>query len=151
MTLRSPGGESARWHECPLHGRGVRPEYLVGRWLAQVFTSRHRNGAGPPSGPLDAWLIDGEGGSTRITIGTDWCLIVETSAPHEGYDMGEWGRVEVAPVHTETPFANHVGETVLAIREEGAPATGRLALEITFPSGRVRCESWAGDLRLSTG
>jgi hypothetical protein len=39
--------------------------------------------------------------------------------------------------------------TVLAVREEGAPESGRLALEITFGSGRVRCDTWSGDLRLA--
>ncbi|MFH9419164.1 hypothetical protein [Streptomyces sp. NPDC017529] len=60
-----------------------------------------------------------------------------------------WGWV--GPVHSETPFADHLGETVLAVREEAGPDTGRLALEIAFDSGRVRCETWSGeDLRLSS-
>ncbi|GEB60190.1 hypothetical protein GCM10017674_77070 [Streptomyces gardneri] len=50
----------------------------------------------------------------------------------------------------ETPFSDHLGETVLAVSEDGAPDSGRLALEIIFGSGRVRCETWSGDLRLSS-
>jgi hypothetical protein len=96
------------------------------------------------------WLIDSEAVSTRITTGSDWCLIVEASAPFAGYDMAESGRVEVAPVSGETPFADHLGETVLAVSEESVPESGRTALEIVFDSGRVRCETWSGDLRLST-
>ncbi|MFJ4990129.1 hypothetical protein ACIP9H_40815 [Streptomyces sp. NPDC088732] len=64
--------------------------------------------------------------------------------------MAESGRVEVAPIHREAPFADHLGETVLAVYEEADPDTGRLALELTFESGRVRCETWSGDLRLSS-
>ncbi|MFG2940684.1 hypothetical protein [Streptomyces sp. NPDC048282] len=74
---------------------------------------------------------------------------MERATAYKGYDMGAGGSVEVAPVKGETPFAAHLGQTVLAVREEGEAATGRLALEITFSSGRVRCESWAGELRLS--
>ncbi len=136
--------------ECPLHGAGERPEYLVGRRLEQVVASWHRYGAEAPSGPLDVWLIDSEKVATHVTTGADWCLTVEVSAPSEGYDMAEWGHIEVAPISSGTPFADHLGETVLAVSEEGDPDTGRLALEITFGSGRVRCETWSGDLHLSS-
>ncbi|MFF8696744.1 hypothetical protein ACF08W_31475 [Streptomyces sp. NPDC015144] len=139
-----------RVSEGPLHGAGVRPDYLVGRRLEQVVASWHLYGSEAPSGPLDVWLIDSEAVATHITTGSDWCLIVETSTPFAGYDMAESGRVEVAPISGETAFADHLGETVLAVSEEGAPDSGRLALEISFGSGRVRCETWSGDLRLSS-
>lgn len=64
--------------------------------------------------------------------------------------MAESGRVEVAPISGETPFADHLGETVLAVSEEGDPDSGRLSLEISLGSGRVRCETWSGNLRLSS-
>ncbi|WP_159030027.1 hypothetical protein [Kitasatospora albolonga] len=48
-------------------------------------------------------------------------MIVETSAPFAGYDMAESGRVEVAPMSGETPFAGHLGETVLAVSEASVP------------------------------
>ncbi|MDV9188468.1 hypothetical protein R6L23_09615 [Streptomyces sp. SR27] len=128
----------------------MRPDYLAGRRLEQVVASWHLYGSEAPSGPLDVWLIDSEAVATHITTGSDWCLIVETSPPSAGYDMAESGRVEVAPISVETPFADHLGETVLAVSEEGAPDSGRLALEISFASGRVRCETWTGDLRLSS-
>jgi hypothetical protein len=96
------------------------------------------------------WLIDSEAVATRITTGSDWCLIVEASDPFAGYDITGSGRVEVAPISSETPFADHLGETVLAVSEEGVPDNGRIALEITFDSGGVRCETWSGDLRLSS-
>lgn len=95
------------------------------------------------------WLIDSAQVSTHITTGSDWCLIAEISAPYEEYDMVQSGRVEVTPVNGETFFADHLGETILAVREVGSPEAGRLALEIAFPSGNVRCESWSGDLCLS--
>ncbi|MEV8039008.1 hypothetical protein [Streptomyces sp. NPDC086182] len=128
----------------------MRPVYLVGRRLERVIVSRHLHDAEAPPDPLDVWLIDSNEVATHITTGSDWCLIVEASDPYEGYDMAEHGRIEVGPVSDETPFADHLGETVLVVREEGSDS-GRLALEITFPSGRVRCEMRAGDLRLSTG
>ncbi|WP_306324572.1 hypothetical protein [Streptomyces venezuelae] len=96
------------------------------------------------------WLIDSEAVATHITAGSDWCLIVETSDPFGGYDMAESGRVEVAPISGETPFAHHLGETVLAVSEERVPGAGRIALEITFDSGLVRCETWSGNLRMSS-
>jgi hypothetical protein len=132
-----------------LHGSGEDPEILVGRRLADVIAAWHRSGDEQAEDPLDVWLMDSHGGSVHITTGSDWCLIVESSIPHEGYDMDSWGRVEVAPVGDRTPFAAHLGEDVLAVREEFEPTTGRIALEVTFASGRVRCESWAGNLRLS--
>ncbi|MFF3142353.1 hypothetical protein ACFVRU_11645 [Streptomyces sp. NPDC057927] len=128
----------------------MRPDYLVGRRLERVVASWHLCGAEAPSGPLDVWLIDSEEAATHVTTGSDWCLIVESSAPVEGYDMAELGHVEVAPVSSETPFADHLGETVLAVREEADSDTGRLALEITFDSGRVRCDTRSGDLCLSS-
>ncbi|MEV6247834.1 hypothetical protein AB0M38_16775 [Streptomyces sp. NPDC051742] len=127
----------------------MRPDYLVGRQLEQVVASWHLYGAEAPSGPLDVWLIDSEAVATHITTGSDWCLIVETSTPFAGYDMAESGRVEVAPISGETPFADHLGKTVRAVGEERDPDSGRLALEIAFDSGRVRCETWSGDLRLA--
>ncbi|WP_053648343.1 MULTISPECIES: hypothetical protein [unclassified Streptomyces] len=142
--------ESKIVSECPLHGGGVGPDYLVGRHLEQVVASWHLYGSEAPSGPLDVWLIDSEAVATRITAGSDWCLIVETSDPFEGYDMAESGRVEVTPISGETPFADHLSETVLAISEECVPDSGRIALEITFDSGHVRCETWSGDLRMSS-
>ncbi|MFD5522380.1 hypothetical protein [Streptomyces sp. NPDC127066] len=114
------------------------------------MASWHLYGTGAPSGPLDVWLIDSEAVATHITTGSDWCLIVETSAPFTGYDMAGSGRIEVASISGETPFADHLGKTVLAVSEVGAPDSGRIALEITFNSGRVRCETWSGDLRLSS-
>lgn len=101
-------------------------------------------------GPLDVWLIDGRGDAVHLTAGSDWCLIVEASKPHADYDMGGSGRVMVRAIGEETSFARHVGEDVSAVREEHAPSIGRVALELTFPTGRVRCESWAGDLRLTS-
>lgn len=128
----------------------MRPDYLVGCRLEQVVASWHLYESEAPSGPLDVWLIDSEAVATRITTGSDWCLIVETSSPFEGYDMAESGRIKVAPISGETPFADHLGETVLAVSEETAPDSGRIALEITFGSGRVRCDTWSGGLRLSS-
>ncbi|WP_243459856.1 MULTISPECIES: hypothetical protein [Streptomyces] len=125
------------------------PGYMIGRRLERVVASWHRYGTEPPSGPLDVWLIDSEAVATRVTTGSDWCLVVETSDPHTGYDMAESGRVEVTETSGTTPFAGHIGETVQAVSEEGAPGSGRTALEITFDSGTVRCETWSGELRLS--
>ncbi|WP_307840136.1 hypothetical protein [Streptomyces sp. G44] len=127
----------------------MRPDYLVGRRLERVLASWHLYGSQAPSGPLDVWLIDNEAVATRITTGSDWCLVVEASVPFAGYDMAESGRVEVMPVSVDGPFAGHLGETVLAVAEECVPDSGRIALEITFGSGRVRCEVWSGDFRLS--
>jgi hypothetical protein len=64
--------------------------------------------------------------------------------------MGELGLVRVGVISGETSFADHVGESVPAVREGYEPNTGRTAPELAFPTGRVRCESWAGDLRLTS-
>ncbi|MGW6405069.1 hypothetical protein [Streptomyces sp. NPDC055134] len=142
--------ESEKVNQCPLHGSGARPEVLVGYRLEEVFAAWHRSEGEEAEDPLDVWLVDSQSSSLHVTTGSDWCLIVEPSSPHEGYGMGSWGRVEVAPVGDRTPFAAHLGEDVLAVREEFEPKTGRIAIEVTFASGRVRCDSWDGDLRLST-
>ncbi|CAL9372683.1 hypothetical protein [Streptomyces sp. enrichment culture] len=142
--------ELERLSGCPLHGAGVRPDYLVGRRLERVVASWHLYGTEAPDGPLAVWLIDSEGVATHVTAGSDWCLIVESSVPCEGYDMAELGLVQVSTVGSGTPFADHLGETILAVREEGDPDDGRLALELTFDSGRVRCDTWSGGLRLSS-
>ncbi|MFD3701495.1 hypothetical protein ACFWUZ_36315, partial [Streptomyces sp. NPDC058646] len=142
--------ESDKSNECPLHGAGASAQSLVGRRLAEVVGSWHLYGSDAPAGPLDVWLIDDRGAAIRFTTGSDWCLIVEASKPHAGFDMGDSGRVTVGAIGEETPFADHVGEDVLEVREEHASNTGRVALELTFPTGRVRCESWAGDLRLTS-
>ncbi|GGT24486.1 hypothetical protein GCM10010271_29850 [Streptomyces kurssanovii] len=80
--------ESKKLDECPLHGARVSPEYLVGRRLEQVLASWHLYGAEDPSGPMDVWLIDNAGDSTRVTTGSDWCLIVGVSAPRRRRRVG---------------------------------------------------------------
>ncbi|MEU9401657.1 hypothetical protein [Streptomyces sp. NPDC048242] len=142
--------ESEKVYECPLHGGGAAVRSLAGRLLAEVVGSRLVCGGDIPVGPLDVWLIDDREATVYVTTGSDGCLIVEESEPHHGYDMGDSGRVTVGAVGNETPFADHIGESVLAVREEHEPNTGRVALELSFPGGRVRCESWAGNLRLSS-
>ncbi|MDN3271492.1 hypothetical protein [Streptomyces sp. MA15] len=123
---------------------------LVGPRLVEVVGSWHLYGSDGLAGPMDVWLIDDRGAVTHLTTGSDGCLIVEASKPHIGYDMGTSGRVTMGAIGEKTPFADHIGEDVLAVREEHAPNTGRVALELTFLTGRVRCESWAGDLRLTS-
>lgn len=44
-----------------------------------MVASWHLYDSEAPSGPLDVWLIDSEAVATRITTGSDWGLIVETS------------------------------------------------------------------------
>ncbi|MER5966628.1 hypothetical protein [Streptomyces sp. NPDC002057] len=133
---------------CPLHGAGLDARSLVGRRIEGVVASWHLYGEDDPEGPLDVWLMDEHGDAVLVTTGSDWCLILEASAPHEGYEMAESGRVTVGPAGDETPLAAHLGEEILAVREEYEPRTGRTALELSFPTGGVRCDSWAGDLRL---
>jgi hypothetical protein len=86
-------------------------------------------GSGQYPDPLDVWLTDENEGSVRITTGSDWCLIVEASEPHESYDLGEWGRVEVRESCRETTFAEHIGDPILSAREDYEPFTGRIALD----------------------
>ncbi|MFJ2193893.1 hypothetical protein ACIOJE_39100 [Kitasatospora sp. NPDC087861] len=133
---------------CPLHGPGIDPSSLVGSRLVQVLASWHTYDGRPGDGPVEVWLIDDRDRSTNIASGTDWCLMVESSGPDDGFDIGDRGRIDVLPVRDETAFAAHLGEPVIGVRQEWEPATGRVALELDFPSGSVRCESWSGDLRV---
>ncbi|MFG2301828.1 hypothetical protein [Actinacidiphila glaucinigra] len=114
-----------------------------------VVASWHVYGTDDPVGPLDVWLIDEGDRAIHITTGSDWCLVVDTSEPYAGYGMGDSGHITVGALDGTTPFERHIGESVLAAREDLEPQTGRVALELSFPSGRVRCESRAGDLRLT--
>lgn len=152
-VILSPYGDDVEPTEssaCPLHESGADPRYLTGQRIERVLASWHIHDAEEPSGPLDIWLVDSTGTYIHVTTGSDWCLIVETAAPFPDYDMAEWGRVVVAPITGETPFANHVGKIVRSVREERELNTGRIALEVMFESGGVRCESWSGELRLAS-
>ncbi|MEU6232425.1 hypothetical protein [Kitasatospora sp. NPDC047058] len=131
---------------CRAHGPGLDPAALVGRRLTALVAAWHLYEGRRDPVPADLWLVDDSGGSTRVSSGTDWCLVVESSTPYEGYDMGEWGLIEVGPADDLPPFARHLGEPVRGAREEFEPLTGRMALELDFPSDTVRCESYAGDL-----
>ncbi|MFG3339732.1 hypothetical protein [Glycomyces sp. NPDC048151] len=133
---------------CPLHGAGLAPQALIGRRLTKVVAAWHWQDPDQRSGPVDVWLIDDGEGCVRITTGSDWCLIVEASEPYGGYDMGGLGRVTVEQDAAETPLADIIGYRVLHAQEDFEPLTGRIALDLTFPTGRVRCESHAGELRL---
>ncbi|MER5730537.1 hypothetical protein ABT084_19765 [Streptomyces sp. NPDC002138] len=135
---------------CPLHGAGTDPTRLVGRAISSVVASWHVYEGERSEAPLDVWLLDSEGESTRITTGSDWCLIVESARPHEPYDMGEWGRIEVGDDLGDHPFLRHLGDTVATVAEFAVPQTGRTHLEIGFADGdRVRADCWEGDLRLT--
>ncbi|MEV4943840.1 hypothetical protein [Streptomyces zaomyceticus] len=141
--------EPEKSYECPLHGGGPSAQSLVGRRLTGVVGSWHLYGGDGPVGPLGVWLIDDQKAAVHLTTGSDWCLIVEVSEPHVGYDMGDSGLITVETVDDRSPFAAHIGQSVVAMREGHEPNTGRMALELSFPTGRVRCESWGGDLRLT--
>ncbi|MFF3564910.1 hypothetical protein ACFYXS_33200 [Streptomyces sp. NPDC002574] len=140
-----PSGDRA----CPLHGPGLPAAALVGRRLESVVTSWHRSETAAPSGPLDVWLIDATGASVHLTTGSEWCLIVAEGRPHTGYDLGPDGRLAVVPLADGTPFAAHLGQRVTAVGEEYEEHTGRVAVEIAFATGRVRCDSRAGELRVT--
>jgi hypothetical protein len=132
---------------CPAHEAGSDQSLLAGVRFQQVVASRHVIDEQVNGEPIDLWLIDDTGACTSITTGSDWCLIVDASAPHDDYDVRTFGRIEVSG-GIDTPFASHLGEQVLAVQQEWAPKTGRIGLVIEFESGAVRCESLAGELRL---
>ncbi|MFI8102273.1 hypothetical protein [Streptomyces sp. NPDC086023] len=134
---------------CPLHGSGADPTRLVGRAVEKVVASWHVSDGERSELPLDVWLTDSEGDITRITTGSDHCLIVECAPPHEPYDLGEWGRVEVGEDLGDHPFLRHLGEPVTSVAEFALPDHGRSRLEIVFPTGRVICDCHEGDLRLT--
>jgi hypothetical protein len=141
--------DSARPFVCPQHGESIDPRELVGRAIRSVVASWHHFPGRPVTGPLSVWLIDADERVTHITVSSDWCLLVAEAEPVTGFDMGEYGRIEAGPIGDATPFAPHLGATVDAVREEHDPMTGRVALELTFATGRVRCDMWSGDLRLT--
>ncbi|WP_223837824.1 hypothetical protein [Streptomyces venezuelae] len=122
----------------------------MGRSIRRIVASWHLYDGERSEAPLDIWLTDSEGESTRISTGSDGCLIVECAEPHEPYDMGEWGRIEVGEDLGEHPFLRHLGDIVTAVAEFADPATGRTLLEVGFADGdRVRADCWEGDLRLT--
>lgn len=134
---------------CPVHGERMDPRELVGRELCAVVASWHHFVGRPVSGPVQVWLVDQFGRFTYISTSADWCLLVEEREPHSGFDMGEYGRFEIGPDSGRTVFARHVGSVVLAVREEHDEMVGRVALEICFRGGGVRCFGQGGDLRLA--
>lgn len=122
---------------------------MIGRRLVRLAASWHVYEGRRDDSPVDLWLIDDHGVSTHVMTGTDWCLVIDHAEPYEGYEMGDWGRIDVEPDAEGTPFSRHLGHIVLAAREEWDPITGRIALELDFGSGAVRCESRAGDLHIT--
>lgn len=120
----------------------------MGRRLVEVVAAWLAADGGETVGLLDVWLIDERGDAVHVTTGSDWCLVVEAAQPHAGYDTGASGRVRGEAVGDGTPFAEYVGESLVGVREEHEPNTGRVALDLVFPRGRVRCASRGGDLRL---
>jgi hypothetical protein len=146
--LRMAPTSSSQPSTCPLHGPGGDPGGLVGRRLDRVAASWLVTDGEPDVGPLDVWLVDDLGGPTRITAGSDWCLLVSAEAPGECWDMGIWGRIEPRESAAGTPFERHLGQTVRAVRERWDPHTGRVGLDIDFPTGSVHADTWKGDLRL---
>ncbi|MER7758904.1 hypothetical protein [Streptomyces sp. NPDC097619] len=137
---------------CPLHGTGTDPTRLVGRTIERVLASWHLYDGERSEIPLDVWLLDTTGDATRITTGSDWCLIVESAAPDESYeslDMGAWGRIEIGEDLGDHPLRRHLGETVTSVAEYGLPDFGRTHLELGFPGGQVRADCHEGDLRLT--
>lgn len=116
----------------------------MGRRLAGVVGSCLSYGSDDPAGPFDVWLIDDQRAAVHIMTGSDWCLIVESSEPHASYDMGDSGLITVEAMGDRTLFANQIGKRVPVVREEHEPDAGCIALELSFPAGGLRCESWAG-------
>ncbi|MFJ5234965.1 hypothetical protein ACIQBJ_34380 [Kitasatospora sp. NPDC088391] len=135
---------------CSAHGPGLDPAALVGRRLTGLVASWYAYEGERAPEPVVVWLRDDRGGCTFVGTGGDWCLIVEDGQPHADLDLGEWGRLDVRPAPTGTPLTPYLGQPVLAARQEHTPGTGRTALELDFRTGTVRCESWQGDLLLST-
>ncbi|CCB71051.1 hypothetical protein [Streptantibioticus cattleyicolor] len=132
---------------CPVQGTGKDPSLLVGTRLVEVVASRLTVVDRCEREPVDVWLRDDVGAWTWITAGSDWCLAVAASPPPEAYDLGELGRIDVAPDRS-SPFHRHLGEPVTAVRERFDPFTGRTGLLVLFPSGGVDCDTWNGDLRV---
>lgn len=151
VPYRAVSWEVGRWSlrggaGCPLHGGGTVAQGLVGRLLAEVVGTRARVRRRFLC-RVDMWLIDNRGATVHVTTGSDGCLIVEESEPHVGYDMGDWGHATVGAIGSETPFADHIGESLLGVREEHEPITGRFALEVASaaragpgPSACSRCD-----------
>ncbi|MEV7727045.1 hypothetical protein ACIRP0_03710 [Streptomyces sp. NPDC101733] len=122
----------------------------MGREISRVVASWHIWEGERSEAPLDVWLVDSAGDCTRITTGSDQCLIVEAAVPHAPHDMGEWGRIEVGEDLGDHAFLRHLGRTVASVAEFGLPEQGRTHLEIGFPDGdRVRADCYDGDLRLT--
>ncbi|RPE38919.1 hypothetical protein EDD90_2225 [Streptomyces sp. Ag109_O5-1] len=136
-------------HECPLHGAGANPDRLTGRRVQQVVAAWHRHDSEDAAGPLEIWLVDELGGYFHITTGSDWCLITDEEAPHAGYDLGESSRVEVVSSERGTPFADYLGEVILAVDQRFDARTGRVGLKVCFATGTVECGSWGGDLQVT--
>lgn len=132
---------------CSLHGPGLPAHDLVGRRLVEVMASWFRHGDGDREGPLEVWLIGEDDAPISVTAGSDWCLIVDRAEPHDGWAFDDIV-VDVTTIGRRTPLAAHLGERVTAACDERHPYTGRMAIELAFPTGGVRLDSWGGDLRI---
>ncbi|MDA0638221.1 hypothetical protein OUY22_32850 [Nonomuraea sp. MCN248] len=90
-----------------------------------------------------------------IGVAADWSFRIEPGEPGQGYVMEELGsRVDVVSAPDDVPFVPHVGGRLIRVVERfggGVDGTERVGAEFVFDSGSVVAESWAGDLRLTSG
>lgn len=130
----------------------VEPDDLIGARLIDVTAAWHRFEGARSSEPVEVWLtFAATGDPVHIDVANDWRLRVDRAPIHTGWDMHEWGRIEIDASAVGSVLGRHIGETVLAVAaEHHPPCHGQLAaLTIHFETAAVRFASWAGDLLIT--
>ncbi|MBT2226042.1 hypothetical protein KLK06_09265 [Nonomuraea sp. NEAU-A123] len=103
---------------------------------------------------IDVWLRL-ESMIIGVEVAADWSFRIEPGEPGLNYVMEELGsRVDVTAAPDDIPLVRHIGERLIRVVERfgsGVDGAERVGAEFVFDSGTVVAESWAGDLRMTSG
>ncbi|MEU4227503.1 hypothetical protein AB0F17_24695 [Nonomuraea sp. NPDC026600] len=127
---------------------GLADKRLIGVVIAQLV-----RGTNTPE-VIDVWLRL-ESVIIGVEVAADWSFRIERGEPGLNYAIEELGsRVDVIAAPDDIPFVGHIGERLIRVVERfggGVDGAERVGAEFVFDSGTVVAESWAGDLRMTSG
>jgi hypothetical protein len=126
---------------------------LAGKRLIGVVAAQFMHGTDTPEA-IEVWLHL-ESVIIGVGVAADWSFRIESGEPGQSYVMEELGsRIDVIPAPDDVPFLRHIGGRLIRVVERfggGVDGAERVGVEFVFDSGTVIAESWAGDLRLTSG
>jgi hypothetical protein len=126
---------------------------LADKRLIGVVAAQFAHGTDTPE-VIEVWLRL-ESLIIGVGVAADWSFRIESGGPGQSCVMEELGsRVDVISAPDDVPFVRHIDERLIGVVERfggGVDGAERVGVEFVFDSGTVIAESWAGDLRLTSG